>query len=197
MLGTGSQREWLEPLDSEGNRHGHDLLVEGRMVGCHLGNFAGLNVCDPQPGFEYEWMMNPSRSGGSPADGMKILQVGGQVVTDEDPEFAAFKHMEGMGGSSPMDTSTVYKELVLVRIPVERQRARLEAIKEKNEKMLRRGPAETFVGGASALEQSQRYNERGPTRFAMNDHRTEFNHGRDIAEVSLPDSGIVRTEHIE
>ena len=197
MLGGGSQREWLEPLDSEGNRRGHDLLVEGRMVGCHLGNFAGLNVCDPQPGFEYEWMMNPSREGANIADGMRIQQLGGQVVKDGDPEFAAFKHMEGMGGGTSLDTSTIYKELVLVRIPAERQRARLAAINEKNKRMLRRGPEETFVGGASELEQSSRYNERGPTRFAMGDHRTEFKHDRDTVEVSLPNSGIVRTEHNE
>jgi hypothetical protein len=196
MLGGGSQREWLEPLDSEGNRQGHDLLVEGRMVGCHLGNFAGLNVCDPQPGFEYEWMMNPSRSGANPSDGMRIQQLGGQVVRDGDPEFAAFKHMEGMGDSSPLDTSTIYKELVLVRIPVEKQRARLQAISDKNKRMLRKGPEESFVGSASALE-SERYSGRGPTRFAMRDHQTEFKHDRDTVEVSLPDSGIVRTEHIE
>ena len=196
MLGGGSQREWLEPLDSEGNRQGHDLLVEGRMVGCHLGNFAGLNVVDPQPGFEYEWMMNPARDGASPSDGMRIHQVGGQVVKDGDSEFAAFKHMEGMGDSSPLDTSTIYKELVLVRIPAEKQRARLQAISDKNKRMLRKGPEESFVSNASAQE-SERYSGYGPTRFARSDHRTEFKHDRDVAELSLPDSGIVRTEHIE
>lgn len=195
MLGGGSDLEWLEPLDSEGNRRADHLPVEGQMVGCHVGVFAGLNLMNAQPGFEYQWMLNPSRSGANPADSLQIHMIGGQIVKDGDDEFAAFKVMEGME-SSPLDTSTMYKELVLVRIPVERQRARMAAVQKKNARMLRKGPEESFVGRASALE-SERYSGRGPTRFALRDHQTEFKHDRDTAEVSLPDSGIVRTEHIE
>lgn len=194
MLGGGADREWLEPLDYEGNRT--NLPIEERVVGCHVGPYAGLNVCDPQPGFEYQWCLNPSRSGAGPADAMAIHAIGGQVVTMDDPEFAAYQKLEGMG-NAPLDMSTIYKELVLVRIPSERQAQRRQENLEKNAKMLRRGPAESFVAGASAAEQSARYNERGPTRFAMRGHQTEFTHDRDTIEVSIPDSGIVRTENID
>jgi hypothetical protein len=117
------------------------------------------------------------------------------VVKEDDPEFAAFKVMEGME-ASPLDTSTMYKELVLVRIPAETQRKYQQENQDKNNKMLRKGPAESFVNRASQAE-FERYSGRGPTRFALSDHQTQFNHDRDTAEVSLPDSGIVRTENID
>jgi len=194
-LGGGSDREWIEPLNAEGNRVGHGVNTELNVVGCHVGPYAGLNLVNPQPGYEYIWMLNPSRSGASPADSLQIHVVGGQVVKEADPEFAAFMAMEGMD-ASPLDTSTMYKELVLVRIPAEKQLKRQQDNDAKNQRMLRRGPEESFVGRASHTE-SERYSGRGPTRFALRDHQTQFNHDRDTVEVSLPDSGIVRTEHIE
>ncbi len=194
MLGGGLDRQWLEPLDAEGNRN-PDLPIEDRVVGCHVGPYAGLNLYNPQPGMEYQWMLNPSRSGASPADSLHIHEVGGQVVKEGDQELAAFKTMEGME-ASPLDTSTIFRELVLVRIPAEKQHARMKAHAEKNARMLRKGPEESFVGRASHLE-GERYSGRGPTRFALRDHQTTFNHGHDNVEVSLPNSGIVRTEHIE
>jgi hypothetical protein len=196
MLGGGADRSWLEPLDAEGNRR-NDLPVEDQMIGCHLGNFAGLNVLNPQPGFEYEWMLYPPTARNSTAASLEIGRLGGSMVREGDPEYAAFSEMEGMQGSA-IDTAVVYNnELVLVRIPVEKQRARMAAIEEKNQRMLRKGPEDAFVGGASGLEQSPRYNERGPTRFAMRDHQTEFKHDRDTVEISIPSSGIVRTGNIE
>lgn len=194
MLGGGMDREWLEPLDSEGNRN-PDIPIQDRVVGCHVGPYAGLNLYNPLPGYEYEWLLNPSRSGASPADSLQIHEIGGTVVKEGDQEFAAFTVMEGME-ASPMDTSTIFRELVLVRIPSEVQHARMQANLEKNNRMLRRGPEESFVGKASSLE-NERYSGRGPTRFALRDHQTEFKHGSDTVEVSLPDSGIVRTENID
>ena len=191
MLGGGSDREWIETLDSEGNRN-PGLDVEEHMIGCHVGPYSGLNVFNPQPGFDYEWLMNPSRSGGGPADAIAIQILQGQIVKEEDPEFAAFRAMDGME-NVPLDTSTMFRELVLVRIPEEVQHARRKETADKNAKMLRKGPEESFVNSASAAER-ERYSGRGPTRFAMRGHQTEFTHGRDTVEVSLPDSGIVRTE---
>jgi hypothetical protein len=193
MLGGGYDREWQESLDSDGNRN-PELGVEDNVVGCHVGPYAGLNLYNAQPGFEYQWMLNPSRSGASPADSLMIHEIGGIVVKAGDPEYAAFNRMEGMT-ASPLDTSNMYRELVLVKIPAERQAQRRQANLEKNAKMLRRGPEESFVNRASHQE-SERYSGRGPTRFAMRGHQTQFNHDRDTVEVSLPDSGIVRTENI-
>ena len=57
-LGGGSDREWIERLSSEGNRTNHGLPVDGEVVGCHVGPYAGLNLVNPQPGYEYIWMLN-------------------------------------------------------------------------------------------------------------------------------------------
>ena len=193
-LGGGNDRSWLEPLDSEGNRN-PDLGIEHRVVGCHVGPYAGLNVYDPQPGFEYQWMLNPEGNMGGPAASLQIHTIGGQVVKDGDQEFAAFKVMEGMQATGT-DTSSIFNEVILVRIPEARQRQRQQENLEKNARMLRKGPEESFVNRASHDER-ERYSGRGPTRFALRDHQTEFNHDRDTVEVSLPDSGIVRTENID
>ena len=193
-LGGGSNREWLEPLDSEGNRN-PDIPIEDQVIGDHAGSYAGLNLFGAQPGFEYQWCLNPSRPGGGPGDSHAIHAIGGQVVKDEDPEFAAFTKMEGMEASG-VDTNTIFRELCLVRIPAERQRRRMQENLEKNNRMLRKGPEESFVNRAS-IDERERYSGRGPTRFALRDHQTNFNHDRDTVEVSLPDSGIVRTENIQ
>ena len=190
-LGGGSDREWLEKLDSEGNRN-PELGVEDRVVGNHTGSCSGLNLFNPQPGFEYQWMLNPARSGGHPGDAMEIHKVGGQVVVDGDPEYAAFKMMEGLQATG-VDTNTVFNELVLVRIPAEKQRERMQRHLDANARMLRKGPEESFVNQAS-YDENERYSGRGPTRFAMRDHQTIFKHGHDTVEVSIPDSGIVRTD---
>jgi hypothetical protein len=194
MLGGGAELSWYEGLDSEGNRN-PDLGVEDQVVGCHVGAFAGLNLYNPQPGWEYQWMNNPSREGGSPADSLAIHVLGGHVVQGGDTEFAAFNKMEGME-ASPLDTSNMFRELVLVKVPQAKMHQRRMENLEKNAKMMRAGPEESFVNRASHLE-GERYSDRGPTRFAMRGHQTTFNHDRDTVEVSLPDSGIVRTEHSE
>ncbi len=62
--------------------------------------------------------------------------------------------------------------------------------------MLRKGPEESFVGGASFDEQ-ERYQNRGPTRFRRSDHRSEFKHDGATTEISMPDTGVVKTEHLE
>jgi hypothetical protein len=194
MLGGGMDLGWCEQLDSDGNRNPHMGVEEG-VVGCHVGVYAGLNLYNAQPGNEYQWMLNPSRQGSSPADSLQIHQIGGQVVQGDDPEYAAFAKMEGMQ-ASPLDTSNIFNELVLVRIPEARMAQRRQENIDKNAKMMRAGPEESFVSRASDTE-SERYQGRGPTRFAMRGHQTQFNHDRDTVEVSLPDSGIVRTENMD
>jgi hypothetical protein len=193
-LGGGSDREWLEPLDSEGNRN-PEIPIEQRVIGDHVGPYAGLNLYNAQPGYEYQWCLNPARPGSGPADSLLIHEIGGQVVRDEDPEMAAFQKMEGLEATG-VDTATIFRELCLVRIPAERQRQRMQENRDKNNRMLRRGPEESFVNRAS-YDERERYSGRGPTRFAMRDHQTTFNHDNDVVEVSLPDSGIVRTENID
>ncbi len=59
MIGSGSDRKWLTPLDTQGNANPGSLGVEDDVTGCHAGAYSGLNVCNAQPGFEYQWPLNP------------------------------------------------------------------------------------------------------------------------------------------
>ena len=195
MLGGGSEREWLEPLDREGNRRVDNLGIADQVIGSHQGPYAGLNLVNPQPGMEYQWMLNPSRPRASHADLLAIHAVGGAIVKEDDPEFAMFQKIPSAEGTA-LDTQTVYRELVLVKIPESRMNERRRELQEKNARMLRRGPEETFVQGAS-IDEQERYHQRGPTRFRRADHRSEFQHDGRTAEISMPDSGVVKTEHLE
>lgn len=190
-LGGGSDREWLEPLDSEGNRN-PGLDIEDRLVGSHTAEFAGLNVFNPRPGFEYAWLIDPNGHLGGTSAALAINSIGGVIVREGDDEYSASSVLQGLHATG-VDTNATFNELVLIRIPVERQRQRMQEHLDKNSRMLRKGPEESFINAASYLE-GERYSDRGPTRFAMRGHQTQFKHGNDTVEVSLPDSGIVRTE---
>ena len=196
MLGGGADRDWLEPLDREGNRNAEAMDITEQVVGCHQGPYAGLNLVNPQPGMEYQWMMNPGRPGAHHANLLAIHALGATIVKDDDPEFALYQKLPEMQTGTAIDTITVYKELVLVKIPSEKMAARRRENLEQNQRILRRGPEEAFVRGAGAEEQD-RYQERGPTRFRRTDHRSEFKSDGRTTEISMPDSGVVRTEHIE
>ena len=55
MLGGGKNREWLRPLTPEGNLDTYGDPDFDNMVGCHTGQFIGLNVPNAEPGYEYVW----------------------------------------------------------------------------------------------------------------------------------------------
>ena len=188
-LGGGYDRSWLAELDPYGNTNMEAYDVYENTIGCHGGDFAGMNVCNPQPGFEYSWELNPSRPGARVADGMKIFQNKGQVVKAGDPEMAALSEMIGVEVSF-LQTTAQFQELVLVRYPTEVIQARREEIDEKNKAQLRKGPAEGFINRADPLEAN--YSSGGATRFRRSDHNTTFKEGDREVEVHTPDAGIVR-----
>lgn len=196
MIGAGANREWLVPLDVEGNRPSEHHDIDGTVVGSHTGPYAGLNIYNPQPGFEYQWELNPHKGGQfDPASSHRIHQLGGQIVRTEDPEFAVYQKMEGGADQpAPLDSNTVFNELVLVRIPSENLRRHREELDTKNQRRLRRGPEEAFVNNTGSTEAS--YTSRGPTRFRLSDHRSEFHQGGRAEEISTPDSGIVKSENV-
>ncbi len=191
-LGGGLDREWCETLDSAGNRNMTGEGIEEQMVGCHTGNFAGLNI-HPQPGFEYKWLVDPDSMGNRSMSGRIAIQhQGGQIVQAGDSEFAAFQKMDNLAGqASSLDTAVKFNELVLVRIPEERARKDAEANATENLRRLRADPSEGFAAGMTVEE--QQLSPRGPTRFRTASHQMTFKHGGQDVEVSTP-SGIVRTE---
>jgi hypothetical protein len=191
MLG-GGREIWMTPLDPEGNV---DLSEEGifeNSIGNHTGDFIGLNVVNPLPGFEYLWLLNPNRQGAHMGDALAIQRLRGHIVGSEDPEFAALTKIEGVDKSF-LDSCASFRELVLVRIPEEVIRKRREEEAEANMRMLKSGPAEEFVSKAGQLER-QLYGNKGPTRFRKSDHSTYFNEGGQDGQPYLPDSGIVKMD---
>lgn len=125
-------------------------------------------------------------------DALAISRLQGHIVTTDDPEFAVLKQLEG-ANENFLNTCASFRELVLVRIPVEVIRAKAELEAEANLKMVKGGPAEEFVSKAGQLE-SQLYGTKGPTRFRQSTHQTEFDEGGRTRELHEPDSGIVKVD---
>ncbi|TFH66832.1 MAG: hypothetical protein E4G90_01500 [Gemmatimonadales bacterium] len=196
MIGSGADRKWLIPLDTKGNVQADHLGIEEDVIGCHSGAYSGLNVCNPQPGFEYQWPLNPMGQNGNfdPAAMHAIHQMGGEIVKESDPEYAVYRKFQSGMESSPLDSNTVYRELCLVRIPSEKLRESRNKIEELNLRRLRRGPEEAFVRGSSQSE--NQYGSQGPTRFRLSTHHSELQNGGQIEEILTPDSGVVKSENV-
>lgn len=191
MLGGGEEK-WMTPLDAEGNTDMSEHGVFGHTIGCHDGDFIGLNIRNPLPGFEYIWLLNPNRQGAGMGDALAIQRLQGHIVTGDDPEMSVLEGMEGVDKQF-LDTCASFRELVAVRVPEEVMQNKRELEHETNLKMLKSGPAEAFVERAGDLERST-YGNKGPTRFRQTTHNTEFDEGGQTKELHIPDSGIVKTE---
>jgi len=183
MQGGGKDRQWYEPLAPDGSR---DLDTVEETLGCHGGPYAGLNVGRPQPGFVYSWPLN------DPRDLLRARHRGGQVVNGDDPEFAMYQEL-GDDYSTPLDTSQLYKDVVLLRTPTEKVRERREAEAKKAE-IQSRGSVQDYLDGASDLEAEYggRGRRAGPTRFVGDEHMTEYENDGSTASVWTPATGVVR-----
>lgn len=185
VLGGGADREWLEPLDPEGNRDpGYEEEDEfDSMVGCHTGNYFGLNVYNPEPGFEYVWERNTDR------DKLRAIQSGGRMVDANDREFAAVRSVLGANEGAPLDSLNVYNDVVLFKYPESAIRRKREQEQTKARNMIR-GGERSFVDRATAAER-----EMSPgraTRFARSDHRADLEDAQgNLVDQWAPDRGII------
>ena len=188
MIGGGFDESWFEELTPEGNKP-IDSLNE--TLGCHTGSHIGLNLENPQPGFEYQWCLNPARPGGGHGDHLFIQSIGGQIVLDTDAEYA---HYNSLYGEKSMDSIQQYRELVLVRITEDAARERREAVAEKSRRKLQMSGS-GFLDGAGGDELAQGSNDGGgATRFSRRDHNTRLQshgpNGPEPTEVWTPGDGI-------
>jgi hypothetical protein len=183
MQGGGQDRQWYEPLAPDGSR---DLDTAEETLGCHGGPYSGLNVGRPQPGFVYAWARN------DPRDLLRARHNGSQVVNGDDPEYSMFQEL-GDDYNTPLDTSQLYKDVVLVRTPIERVRERREAEARKSE-MQARGDAQDFLDRASDLEAEYggRGDKAGPTRFVGSGHTIQYEEDGKPAAAWSPATGVVR-----
>jgi len=179
--GGGRDRSWLEPLSEEGRIQTDDINLEN-MIGCHKGVYMGLNVVNPQPGYSYVWERR------KPGDILRARQQGGQVVTREDPEYAALNTLED-DYSTPLDNSDVYQDVVLVRYTDESIRRRREQEAETAQEMFRGGAAQ-YASRADQLEKT--YSRGLPTRFQRADHSIDFEgEGGETVDHWSPDQGVI------
>jgi hypothetical protein len=182
MQGGGYDRKWYEPLKPDGNR---EIDIPEETIGCHTGPYAGLNVANPQPGYEYTWQLNDHR---------QILlsrMRGGEVVTGSDPEFSVYSaNIEDMD-TTPLDSSQLYKELVLIRTPIEKVREQRLQEQQKAEAMAR-GSVRDYLDQVGPVEADYgRRDGRGPTRLTRSDHSMELEEDGRTTAVWTP-HGIVR-----
>jgi hypothetical protein len=186
ILGGGGDRFDVRPLSPDGNRDTNDEPTLDNMVGCHSGGSFGLNITNPQPGYIYVWERR------KPQDILRARQKGGTVVLSEDPEFSVSSQLVGGFEATPLDSSDIYNDVVLVRYPEEVIRKRREQETERSKAQLR-GSAEEFVSRATNAE--IQFSGGKPSRFARRDHVTEVRSGFDenanLEEVWAPDRGIV------
>jgi hypothetical protein len=181
MQGGGYDRKWYEPLDSQGVRN---MDIPEETVGCHTGPFSGLNVVNPQPGYDYCWQIN------DPREILRSRMQGGVVVQGSDPEFSVYQNEDPE--QTPLDTSQLYKELVLIRTPIETVRER--RLKEQHRaEVMARGSVNDFVDQASPAEADYgRRDGRGSTRLTRGDHSIEIEADGRTEAIWTPGSGIVR-----
>ena len=186
MLGGGSDLQWLAPLDEDGNRNLDldDLAQE--TVGCHVGPYAGLNVVNPQPEFEYSWANN------RPDDLLIARHHGGQVVQSGDPEMAAYSQLV-YDGETPVDSAELFPGVVMIRTPTSRVRERREREQAKADAMLTGGQSEFENKTTQGEEEYANLDGRGPTRFTRREHHIEFeDHSGRVTRHWRPGDGIMR-----
>lgn len=181
IIGGGKDRAWLEPLDEEGHIRSDDPDLD-TMVGCHEGNYFGLNVVHPQEGCNYVWERNTR------PDLLRIKTQGGEVVQAGDPELSAFASVE-TDRDTQMDSTNVYGDVVLVRYTEEAIRRKRDAENKKAQNMMRSG-AKDFLDRATQAERDIAGGQA--TRFRRNDHRIDLQDdaGRTV-DSWVPGDGII------
>lgn len=187
-LGGGGNREMLRPLTPRGTIQ-HDLS-DTEIIGNHKGVFGGLNVANPQPGFAYQWERN------TPRDLFLARQRGWQVVQTGDPDGAAWQLTDEVDSDrpTPLDTSDVFNDVVLVRTPEDNYRRLIEERLEANRTQLSNSDGH-FLDGATDAERStgHRQGQSVATRWASREHSTNLMEG-DVVKDTVAPRGIIREE---
>ena len=169
-LGVGGSRDWLVPVNPDGNR-AFDSPV-GEITGTHTGFYVGMNGHNMRPGYHYEWGNNNSNSR------LLARQKGFQFVADTDDDApACMAEIHALQDDSdqptPLDTTDVpYPDLVYMRIPEELHRRNQQIVQERSAMQLGDQQVQNWIERANETgEQGGWSNPRGlRTRFAMNSH---------------------------
>jgi hypothetical protein len=163
------------------------------ITGCHTGHYYGLNISGARPGFSYQWLNR------KPNEVAVARHKGFVLVNDGDSDSPAYmagmeEYQDESDTPTPLDTSQVFQDVVLARIPTERLRQLEDANRERSERMLRGGTA-AYVAGATPEELETDPDGR-PTRFAprqgkYGSHQISFKEDNRTSDTWVPERGIV------
>lgn len=182
MIGGGSDRADLKSYDPEQYLESDD---PNDMMGCHVGDFLGLNIINAQPGKFYAWC-DDSQKGL-----MRARYKSYQVVHKDDPEMAGYQRIAGYDHQDLDSASTGFPGVVLVRRSAkDEKRVRAEEQSRRDDLFRSGNSADGYLSGATAEEISQ-----GGERFKRKEHRSFRTTGtsEDSPEVLEPwttDRGI-------
>lgn len=167
-LGGGRSSFRMTPMREDGRtRKWEDIDSNIDILGCHAGDSAGMNIVNPQPGFEYQWVRSDATSQ------MLERQKGGTPIAADDPEAPAYTIglTDTSDGPTPLDSGMAYKDVVLYRYPSDRMAERHKEDAARAERAVT-GAADQYLHGASPAELSTSSGAR--TRFARRDHALQM-----------------------
>jgi len=180
----------LATLDESGSVETADF-ADTEVMGCHKGNFAGLNIANPQPDTHYIWATNNRR------EILHYQMEGFEVVQADDQETAA---IDLIGGDwhRPAQLDSGFQEsfpgVVLMKQSGDKLRERREKQQAANEAMLR-GTADGYLGRESGAEQQIAANDGGmggSLRLQGREHRyEEYDKGQVVSQWT-PGNGIIK-----
>jgi hypothetical protein len=175
--GLGHPLQDLQPLIG-GNT---DMTDQGSQeyvtLGCHKGNFRGLNVRNPDPNFVYKWANN------RPQELMAAVQQGRILVGADDQEMSAVQDLLGLE-ATPLDGSCMFQGMRLVKTPIERERQLQEQRQELHDARFKQGTAEKdYFDGAT--EEEVRLGRGKGLRMMRDDHHTTATDGPNPGNTQL------------
>ena len=186
LQGLGRSRFELTPVLPGGRaRNWQDVDSNIEIVGVHVGDYAGLNIANPQPECQYQHVAN------NPQSIMRARNMGGQVIQRGDPDFPAYElglTNDQTDLPTPLDTSHAFGDIVPMRFPEAAIRSKIEAANKLAESRLR-GSQSDFIAGATPNEIMQAGGRM--TRFARQDHGYQITADGQTVDVWNPEKGIV------
>jgi len=179
----GAARDWFVEVDETGSR---PMSGTDGSIGCHQGRYSVLNVMNPQAGWEYSWIRN------RPDEILSAKMRGTVIVNDTDPEYTSLSDYTGLDQAAPLDTRTVFGDVVLGRTPIEVERVRRDELLEQSRKSLQ-NPVNAFVSNASETER-ELAGRKGlaSLRYAMAQHQTDYQADGRTERLEDVGKGIIR-----
>ncbi len=190
MMSGGRSAFKYSPVRQDGVTRKFDNIDGSvNMIGVHTGDYAGLNVINPRPGWYYQYCKS------TPTARMIESQKGGQVVADGDDDHPAY--MDGIvedESDTPtlLDTARVYGDVVLMRYPekviaARRQREEADSLQAISQ------ADQDFLTGASPGELAAMQGQL--TRFALRRHNLAVkDESGVVTQQWTPARGILETD---